>query len=127
MAQMLDDLLSKGVPGSKMPHMKVPGQLLKGEKMRQAERRLDKLGGKRNIVLFFTEGCSVCEAEKNAARLLSQQEKARIFMVNMDKILSSDPSLATSLFDAFDMSVLPFLVESDSSGTIARRYISLVN
>ena len=110
-----------------MPHMKVPGQLLKGEKMRQAERRLDKLGGKRNIVLFFTEGCSVCEAEKNAARILSQQEKARIFMVNMDKILSSDPSLATSLFDAFDMSVLPFLVESDSSGTIARRYISLVN
>ena len=127
MAQMLDDLLSKGAPGSKMPHMKVPGQLLKGEKMRQAERRLDKLGGKRNIVLFFTEGCSVCEAEKSAARMLSQQEKARIFMVNMDKILSSDPSLASSLFDAFDMSVLPFLVESDSSGTIARRYISLVN
>lgn len=126
MARMLDDLLSKGAPGSMMPQLKVPGVLQKGKTARAVVRRLDKIGGNRNMVLFFTEGCSVCAAEKKAAEALRQQKKTRVFMVNMDEILSTDENLASSLFNAFDMSVLPFIVESDSKGRVVRRYVSLV-
>lgn len=126
MAQMLDDLLSKGEPGSMMPRIKVPGSLQKGSKTRSVVRRLDKLGGSRNVVIFFTEGCSVCAAERKAAEALRFQKGTRVFMVNMDEISSVDQNLASSLFDAFDMSVLPFLIQSDASGKICRRYFSLL-
>ena len=53
-------------------------------------------------------------------------KKTVVYLVNVDEILSKNPGLASSLFNAFDMSVLPFLVESDSQGIISRRYISLV-
>jgi hypothetical protein len=126
MAQMLDDLLSKGEPGSMMPRIKVQGQLQKGRKTSSVVRRLDRLGGNRNVVIFFTEGCAVCAAENEAAEALRSHKGTRVFMVNMDEISSVDQNLASSLFDAFDMSVLPFLVQSDSSGKIVRRYFSLL-
>ena len=91
-------------------------------------------------MIFYTTGCSICAAEKKAAdellalardkKLPANERKALkktvVFSVNIDEILSNNPELATSLFNAFDMSVLPFLVETDSSGQIVRRYISLV-
>ena len=126
MAQMLDDLLSKGEPGSMMPRIKVRGQLQKGRKTSSVVRRLDRLGGNRNVVIFFTEGCAVCAAEKEAAEALRSHKGTRVFMVNMDEISSVDQNLASSLFDAFDMSVLPFLIQSDASGKISRRYFSLL-
>ena len=43
-----------------------------------------------------------------------------------DEILSKNPDLASSLFNAFDMSVLPFLVESDEDGIIVSRYFSFL-
>ena len=46
-------------------------------------------------------------------------------MVNVDDVLRTDPSLASRLFDSFDLSSLPFLVETDRKGLILRRYISL--
>ena len=65
-------------------------------------------------------------AEKEAAEALRSHKGTRVFMVNMDEISSVDQNLASSLFDAFDMSVLPFLIQSDASGKISRRYFSLL-
>ena len=140
MAQILDDLLSKGKPGSRMPSIKVTGELKTWKGSKSTECYLNDLKGQRNIVLFYTTGCSICAAEKKAAdellalvrdKKLPAKErkilkKTVVFLVNVDEILSNNPELATSLFNAFDMSVLPFLVETDSSGQIVRRYISLV-
>jgi Holliday junction resolvasome RuvABC endonuclease subunit len=53
-------------------------------------------------------------------------KKIAVFLVNMDEILTENSELAGQLFNAFDMSVLPFLVQSDSSGKIVRRYFSLL-
>lgn len=140
MARILDDLLSKGEPGTRMPPVKVSGVLQTWKGSKPAECSLDKLKGRRNVVIFYTDGCSVCAAEKTAAlemlalardkKLPAEERKAIkntvVFLVNIDKILSRDSDLARTLFDAFDLSVLPFLVESDSQGIISRRYISLV-
>lgn len=140
MARVLDDLLSKGEPGSDMPALEVKGELKTWKKSRAVEKRLDKLGYETNIVIFYTEGCLNCAAQKKAAgELLSlakdrqlplherkSVKKTSVFLVNVDEILTENPELAGQLFDAFDMSVLPFLVLSDSSGKIVRRYFSLL-
>ena len=140
MARVLDDLLSKGEPGSQMPALKVKGELQTWKKSKSVEMELDKLGYGRNIVIFYTEGCSNCAAQKKAAQELLSQAKDRklpaderkylkkisVFLVNVDEILTENSELAGQLFNAFDMSVLPFLVQSDSSGKIIRRYFSLL-
>lgn len=125
-AQVMDDLLSKAAPGSSVPNLKLPGELISSRGAKSAERRLGKLRGDRNIVIFYTEGCHICEAEKAAARSLAAgSRKIRIFLVNVDQIVSSDPSLANRLFDSFDLSSLPFIIETDRKGKILRRYVTL--
>ena len=139
-AQIMDDLLDKATPGSRISDLKVPGTLVtcKGEK--QTSRKLGRIGGNRNMIIFYTEGCRICDAEKAAARRLldaapadlpagrvsaRSSRRMRVFMVNVDEILRSDPSLASRLFDSFDLSSLPFLIETDRKGVILRRYISI--
>lgn len=127
-AEIMDDLLSKAAPGSRISNQKVPGTLItiKGEK--HAARRLHRLGGTRNVIIFFTEGCSICDSQKAAAREQvreSSDKRTRVFLVNIDEIMLTDPALAGRLFDTFDLSTLPFLLETDRRGTILHRYFLL--
>lgn len=143
-AQIMSDLLSKAAPGTVVPGIKVPGQLYtwRGEKFQ--DKRLDKLKKKVNILIFYTEGCEVCAAQKAEALALLRgdvvPEKAgvvgkdshidnrdiNVFMVNVDKIMSSDPALAARLMDSFDLSTLPYILITDSEGVVLRRYVSLL-
>lgn len=125
-AQMMDDLLSRSEPGKRLPDLKVPGVLLKRSGAKEGEFNLRRIRGKRSILLFYTDGCHVCASEKAAAQTLVRKDKSvRILMVNVDDILLKSPSLAGRLFDLFDLSSLPFILEADRSGCIIRRYISL--
>ena len=126
-AEIMDDLLSKAVPGSRIPDLKVPGDLLRhGKKIKTGQFKLSKLRGGQNIIIFYTEGCNICDAEKAAARrLVAEDSRYRILMVNVDRIVTSDPALASRLFDSFDLSSLPFIIETDKKGIILRRYITL--
>lgn len=140
MAQVLDDLLSKGEPGTQMPALKVKGEFKTWNKSKTVEMQLDELGYGRNIVIFYTDGCQNCAAQKKAAQELLSLAKDKslpaserksvknisVFLVNIDEVLTENPELSRRLFDAFDMSVLPFLVQSDANGKITRRYISLL-
>lgn len=126
-AQIMDDLLSKAVPGSPIPDLKVPGDFLRhGKKIKTGQFALSKLRGQKNIIIFYTEGCNICDAEKAAARRLAAEDSNyRVLMVNIDRIVSSNPALANRLFDKFDLSSLPFIIETDKKGIILRRYITL--
>lgn len=126
-AQIMDDLLSKSAPGSRIADIKVPGDLLRhGKKIKSGTFNLRKVKGKSNIIIFYTEGCHICDAEKAAARQLVAEDPAyRVLMVNVDRIMESDPSKAEKLFDRFDLSTLPFILQTDRKGVISRRYISL--
>lgn len=143
-AQIMSDLLSKAAPGTVVPGIKVPGQLYtwRGEKFQS--KRLDKLNKKVNIMIFYTEGCEVCAAQKAAAQALLRGDVApeqagvvgkdshvdsrdiNVFMINMDKIMASDPALATRLMDSFDLSTLPYILITDSEGVVLRRYVSFI-
>jgi thiol-disulfide isomerase/thioredoxin len=126
-AQIMDDLLSKSAPGSRIADIEVPGELLRhGKKIKSGTFNLRKIKGKNNIIIFYTEGCHICDAEKAAARKLVAENPAyRVLMVNVDRIMEADPSKAEILFDRFDLSTLPFILQPDRKGVIARRYISL--
>ena len=168
-AQIMSDLLSKALPGSRIASLKVPGELYtaqhsgevtgdrsnvndgfkKSDKPKIVRRKLDRLNGDENIIIFYTEGCEVCAAEKAAAmEYLSSDAsyktgghmtthdaddscrsdapgKINVFMVNVDAIMASDPSLASRLIDTFDLSSLPYIIRTDRSGTIQGRYLSL--
>ena len=128
-ALMIDDLLSRSEPGSAIPDLTLPGELLNYAESRKGEWNLRKLRKDRNVIIFHTEGCHVCEAEIAAARgLLSDRKTARrvnVLLVNVDEIISSSSEKASALFDSFDLSTLPFIIETDRKGTVLRRYISL--
>jgi thiol-disulfide isomerase/thioredoxin len=77
--------------------------------------------------MFVTDGCHVCAAEKEAARALAASDKGvNVLMVNVDDVLSLDPALASRMFDSFDLSTLPFIIQTDRKGVVARRYISFL-
>ena len=124
-ADIMYNLLSKAVPGSKVPALKVPGELYDWRKAKNLVKRLDRLPGRENIIIFYTEGCEVCAAEKSAALALLSKSHV-VFMVNVDWIVSEDPSLAARLMDIFDLSSLPYIIITDSEGTILRRYATVL-
>lgn len=127
-AGIMDDLLSKSKPGTQVADIKIPGlkATWKGEKV--YKKSLKKLGAARNIIIFYTEGCNICEAEKRAARDLASSDKnVAVLMINVDEIMHTNPALASKLFDKFDLSSLPFILETNSKGLIQRRYTTLVS
>ena len=137
-AQIMSDLLSKARPGTEIADIKVPGELYTWKKEQVKELSLSKLKGERNIIIFYTEGCEICKAEKQAAReVLAQAQstdkavaksarKINVLMVNVDRIMSAEPDLAARLFDCFDLSTLPFIITTDRKGIIQHRYYSLL-
>lgn len=127
-AEMTDELLSLAAPGSRIADIKVSGTRLSAGKVKEGTFRLPKLKGDPGIIIFYTEGCHVCDAEKAAAReYVAADPKVKVLMVNVDRIVSSSPAVADRLFRSFDLSTLPFIVMTDRKGLIVRRYISLVD
>lgn len=132
-AEIMNDLLSKSMPGSRIADIKVPGELLTYAKSTKKTMNLRKLKGESNTIIFHTNGCNICAAEIAAARNIisqldrKQKNKIKVFLVNVDDILASNPSLASKLFDRFDLSSLPFIISTDKKGIIGSRYMTLQN
>lgn len=126
-AEIMNDLLSKAAPHTTIADLKVNGIYIRNGKEKQCRKNLRKLRGLVNIVIFHTEGCHICEAEIAQARELAETPKLNVFLVNVDKTISENPSLSTRLFDSFDLSALPFILMTDRKGRIMARYITLRN
>jgi len=127
-ARIVDDLLSKAAPGTRIKRIKVPGVLLTRSGEKEKVKDLAKIGAKDNIIIFHTDGCNICKAEIAAAHtLVGADRRSRVFLVNMDQVLTDDPSLAARLFDSFDLSSLPYIVFTDKKGIIQSRYETLQN
>lgn len=124
-AQIMDDLLSKAEPDKPVPSFKLPAEKISKGKSRTGNFSLHKLKGARNIIMFYTEGCEICKAEKAALRqMASQDSRLHVLLVNVDEIMREKPSISESLFDSFDLSSLPYILETDKNGVVQRRYLS---
>ena len=136
-ATIQKELLSKARPGTKIAPIKVRGSLNGGK---SKEYRLDRLNSAcgrhriptanrkerreqsgKTVIVFHTTGCHQCEAELNAAKSMG----INVLEVNIDDVQSRFPETFARLLDSFDLTALPFLVETDSHGIILRRYFSL--
>lgn len=140
MAELFGDLLSKALPGSELPSINVLGVLCHHRGCRKVSLDISRLNAKRNIILFYTEGCALCAQEKMAveAAFMSQSKEemsreerrtlrnTKVFMVNIDEIANEDKQLSISLFDSFDLASLPYIIESDKNAVITHRYISML-
>lgn len=126
-ADIMNSLLSKAEPGTSVPDIKVPAERIFKGKEKSGIYDLRKLRGDRNIILFYTEGCNICKAEKSRIReILAQDRRSKALFINVDEILASNPSLADTLFDSFDLSSLPYILETDKNGIVMRRYLSYI-
>ncbi len=152
LAEMLKVLSSLAPTGGKLPSVKVHGTLktsrAKGNapqsqaqkpsdssnepspgayKSRSGIFNLSSLRSKgRTVIIFHTEGCSICKHELSAAdSLLTREKSLKVLEINMDELFSSYPDEADTLMQTFDLSALPFILEADSKGRITRKYISL--
>lgn len=126
MAEIYDDLLSWSTPGRLVSDMKLPGILLSKGKEKEGVFSLRKLRGAENYIMFVTDGCNVCAAEKESARKLAlENRKVKILMVNVDDVLVKNPALSSRMFDSFDLSTLPFILKTDKKGKISKRYLSI--
>ena len=128
LAEMMDDLLSKAAPGSRIPSIKVPGVLKTWKKEKHKTISLDKLGRKKNIIMFYSPMCSSCLEEKAAADKILAEDRRRtaVFLVDMDNMYKEHPQLEEQLLELFDLSLIPNIYITDKSGRILERYASLL-
>ena len=108
MASMMDGLLSKAPVGARIPKTSIKGW--------------NKMRRKGGYFFFSTEGCPVCAAEKEAADSLNLS----LLRIDMTSLEKESPEIARELLDFFDLSSLPYIIETGRRGVIKRRYISLV-
>ncbi|MBO7623012.1 MAG: thioredoxin family protein [Bacteroidales bacterium] len=127
MAMSLKHMLSLAPVGARVPDVRVYATVLRaGRKPAAVHKKLRSLlKGKRNYVLFHTAGCAFCEAELAAADSVASEKGVRVILVDMDKLTSLYPEEANRLLDAFDLSVLPFIMETNHKGRVVRKYLSL--
>lgn len=90
--------------------------------LRDWMRKWNRLRGKGGYIVFHTEGCPVCKAELAAADSIG----LRTLDVNVDEIMVSNPDLAKSLLDTFDLSSMPLILQVGRHGIILRRYLSFI-
>lgn len=124
-AQIMDDLLSKAAPGTQVPSLKLRSELVTSKRMKEGKCNLRKIGGDANIIVFYTEGCEICKAEKEAViKLVKADPGSRALFVNVDKTHAEDPAKAEILFDSFDLTSLPYIIKTDRKGHVISRYLS---
>jgi len=137
LAKMMQGLLSRTAIGTKVPDLRVhslevtyrdakAGNVQPVPDFDKAEpTSLRKLHNKTSYILFYTEGCPVCKREISAVdSLLRTERRAKVFLIDVDKVLADYPDEAKSILDAFDLSVLPYAISMDRKGIIKRKYLS---
>ena len=123
-SEILGDLSGMSPVGERLPAIKVTGVMKHGEKEKVKAIRLDRLRG--TTLIFHTEGCGFCAAELAAAdSLASADRKSRFFLVDIDEVMNTDPDTAYALFGKFDLTVMPYITETDRKGLVIRKYVSL--
>ena len=123
MAEMMKELLERTPVCSAVPDLKVPGTLLRKPCLfRKASKEGVFSLRKADFLVVYTNGCGRCEETLAAARALADA-KAKVLLVNMDRLFAEDPEEARLLLDTFDLSGLPYVMQLGPGGVVQHRYL----
>lgn len=131
LANMLTELSARTPVGSALPDLTVHGVLRRRPCLfvrgsREGAFPLARFKGKPGYVVFYSQGCSSCTETLEAVEaLVKGNRKARVLLVDMDALFTDHPAEATAVLDRFDLSALPFVLETDKDGVVTRRYVDL--
>lgn len=130
LAGFMADMAARTPAGSKIPSIRVPGRLYKKPSflckgVRDGNFRLDRLCGGKNYVVFYSAGCGSCGELIARIPEIAAERGTRVLLLDMDAILSNSPELGELLLDSFDLSSLPFVIQTDRKGIIQHRYVEL--
>ena len=106
LASLSARLLKKATVGAVIPKTPIKGW--------------NKLRRKGGFFFFSSRGCPVCAAESAAADYLH----VAYLKIDMDGLMAESPELSRKLLDFFDLSALPFIIQTGKRGVIKRRYVS---
>lgn len=128
-ARTMSDLLSRAMPGTPAPHVRVAGTLARGRNAggpADSGRKKTVLlsrPGKDVYVMFYDEMCGRCRENMDAAaKLMKRDRKMRVLYVKMDS--SADMA---ELLDAFDLTVLPYITHVSGNGMVLERYVDFTH
>lgn len=133
LAVMMYELSSRTPVGEPLPDIGVQGVLRKkpclfAPDRKKGEYRLSRFKGQPGYLVFYSAGCSACEALlQEVDALVKSSRKARVLLVDVDAVMTDTPVQAVQLLDRFDLSGLPLVVEVDGEGIVRRRYVDLLN
>ena len=125
MALMMKDLLERTPVGSKVPALKVHGELLRKPCLfRKAFKKGVFSLRKADYLIFYTPGCGHCQETLVAARALADS-RSKVLLLDMDDLFASWPAEAQTLLGTFDLSALPYVVQLGRKGVVEHRYLQL--
>ena len=130
LGELLLDLCSRTPVGTVVSDLRVsgvlrrkPGLFVSGS--RAGEFKLRKLKGAPAYVVFYSANCSSCQEMLSAVeRVVAENRRARVLLVDMDGLMTDAPEQGRLLLDTFDLSALPMVVELDKKGVVQHKYVT---
>ena len=142
----MSDLLSRSMPGSVLPALKVygtlasggvPDSILKASGLLSEEVKVNARSRVWNLrrlpsdtyIFFFDTKCQHCRESLAAlTKLMSADRKMRVLFVSLydDSAVHRGASPLESVLDSFDLQLLPMTVKVGKKGIAGERYVDFV-
>lgn len=128
LASMMYELLSKSPVGKEVPSISLHGTLRQRQCLFRKGTKtgtfaLDKLGGKKSFIVFYTAGCGSCEDILSSVGDVVSTRGIKVLLVDMDELFSSYPEEAKAALDSFDLSSLPQIISLGGNGVVTGKYL----
>ena len=112
-----EELYNKSPIGSKVPRVKVPGIMVKGDKVKEGVYRLRKA----DYVMFYSPTCAHCQEEISHCA----DYPGKKLLIDMDSLGEKDIDLLYQLLETFDLSQLPHII-SLKKGRVTGKYLTFI-
>ena len=112
-----EELYNKSPIGSKVPKVKVPGIMVKGDKVKEGVFRLRKA----DYVMFYSPTCAHCQEEISHCA----DYPGKKLLIDMDSLGEKDIDLLYQLLETFDLSQLPHII-SLKKGRVTGKYLTFI-
>lgn len=145
-AKTMSDLLSRSMPGSRLPDLKiygtlaaggVPDSILSASELPSEAVKVNARSRVWNLrrlpsgtyIFFFDTKCRHCRESLAAlTKLMSANRKMRVLIVSLydDSAVRRGVSPLESVLDSFDLQLLPMTVKVGKKGIAGERYVDFV-